>query len=86
MNWGKFQEPVCCMHLAGAVVASWTVTQAVSGSNNLFNFLKFLQTARDGNVFRSICHSVRRGGEEDGGLPRGDLPPVGLPLVGVCLW
>ena len=33
MNWGQFKDPVSHMCLAGAVVASWLLTQEVSGSN-----------------------------------------------------
>ena len=32
MNWSKFKDPVCHMCLAGAVVASWSLTQ-VEGSS-----------------------------------------------------
>ena len=33
MNWGHFKDPVSHMCLAGAVVASWSLTQEVAGSS-----------------------------------------------------
>ena len=33
MNWAKFKDPVSHMCLAGAVVASWSITQEVAGSS-----------------------------------------------------
>ena len=33
MNWVQFKDPVFHMCLAGAVVASWSHTQEVAGSN-----------------------------------------------------
>ena len=33
MNWTKFQDPVSHMCLAGTVLASWSLTQEVAGSN-----------------------------------------------------
>ena len=31
MNWAQFKDPVSQMFLAGAVVASWSLTQEVAG-------------------------------------------------------
>ena len=31
MNWDQFKDPVSHMCLAGAVVASWSLTQEVAG-------------------------------------------------------
>ena len=36
MNWAQFKDPLCYLCLADAVVASWSLTQEVAGSNNLF--------------------------------------------------
>ena len=36
MNWGQVKDPVSQVHLAGAVVASWSPKHEVTGSNNLF--------------------------------------------------
>ena len=33
MNWSQFKDPVSYMCLAGIVVASWSFTQEVTGSN-----------------------------------------------------
>ena len=33
MNWTQFKDPVSHMCLAGAVVASWSLTQEVAGSS-----------------------------------------------------
>ena len=33
MNWAKFKNPASHMRLAGAVVASWSLTQEVTGSS-----------------------------------------------------
>ena len=35
MNWTQFKDPVSHLCLAGAVVASWSLTQEVVGSNPL---------------------------------------------------
>ena len=34
MNWVQFKDPVSDMCLAGTVVASWSLTQEVAGSNH----------------------------------------------------
>ena len=36
INWAQFKDPLCCVCLAGALVAPWALTQEVAGSNNLF--------------------------------------------------
>ena len=33
MTWGQFKDPLCYLCLAGAVVASWSLTQEVAGLN-----------------------------------------------------
>ena len=33
MNWAQFKDPVSHMCLAGAMVASWSLTQEMAGSN-----------------------------------------------------
>ena len=33
MNWAQFKDPVSHMCLVGTVVASWSLTQEVAGSN-----------------------------------------------------
>ena len=33
MNWTQFKDPVSYMFLAGAVVASWSLIQEVTGSS-----------------------------------------------------
>ena len=33
MNWAQFKDPTTHMCLAGVVVASWSLTQEVAGSN-----------------------------------------------------
>ena len=33
MNWAQFKDPVCHMCLAGTLVASWSLTQEIAGSN-----------------------------------------------------
>ena len=33
MNWDQLKDPVCHMCLAGAVVASWSLTQDAAGSS-----------------------------------------------------
>ena len=48
-------------------------------------FLGFLPTSREGNVFRSVCRSVNHSVHKGSGLPIwGELPPGGLPPLGVC--
>ena len=34
MNWAQFKDPVSHICLAGAVVASWSLTQEVAGSDH----------------------------------------------------
>ena len=41
MNWAQFKVPVSRMCLADAVVASWSLTQQVVGSN-LFTIMKYI--------------------------------------------
>ena len=36
MNWAQFKDPLFYLCLAGAVVASWSLTQDVADSNNLY--------------------------------------------------
>ena len=33
MNWAEFKDPVSHVHLAGTVVASWSLTKDVAGSS-----------------------------------------------------
>ena len=33
MNWTQFTDPVSHMYFAGTVVASWSLTQDMAGSN-----------------------------------------------------
>ena len=33
MNWAQYKDPVSHMCLAGTVVASWSLTQEMAGSN-----------------------------------------------------
>ena len=54
MNWNQFKDPVSNLCLAGAVVASWSLTQEVAGSSpftvitNILvtNFAKFTETSK----------------------------------------
>ena len=54
MNWAQFKDPLSHTYLAGAVVASWSLTQQVAGSNpftvttNIFS----LNSANSVNAFR----------------------------------
>ena len=41
MNWDQLKDPVSHMCLAGAVVASWSLTQVVAGSSS-FNVMKII--------------------------------------------
>ena len=34
MNWAQFKDPVSHMCLAGAVIASWSLTQEVADANS----------------------------------------------------
>ena len=42
MKLGQFMDPIFYLYLAGAVVASWSFTQVVAGSNRLFKIWLFL--------------------------------------------
>ena len=50
MNWAQFKDPISHMCLAGAVVASWSLTQELAGSNPFSvmtnNSLNLLKTFR----------------------------------------
>ena len=41
MDWAQFEDPLCCMCHAVNMVASWSLTQEVAGTNNLlkYNFM-----------------------------------------------
>ena len=41
-HWAQFKDPVSHMCLAGAVVASWSLTQEVACSNNVFKMFSHL--------------------------------------------
>ena len=36
MNWAQFIKDLCYLCLAGPMVASWSLTKDVAGSNKLF--------------------------------------------------
>ena len=67
MNWGQFKDYFTQMCLAGTVVASWSLTQEVAGSNpftvitNIFvtEFAEFSETFRKNfiNKENSKAHS-----------------------------
>ena len=42
--WGQFKDDISHMWLAGAVVASWSLTQGPTGSNPFYCNDKFLVT------------------------------------------
>ena len=50
MNWTQFKDPVSHVCLAGAVVASWSLTQEVAGSSP-FTVMT--------NIFVSVKHLVK---------------------------
>ena len=58
MNWAQFKDPVSHMFLAGAVVASWSLTQEVAASSPftvmtnilLLNSLNSLKTFRKNSI------------------------------------
>ena len=52
MNWDQFKDPLCYPCLVGYVVISWSLTQEVVGSNNLFH-KKFI-TEFSGTIKRTL--------------------------------
>ena len=42
MNWTEFKDPLCYLCLTDAVVTSFSLSQEVTGSNNLFEIYYFL--------------------------------------------
>ena len=44
MNWGQFKDPASYMCLVGTVVASWSLTQEVTGSNPITVMTNILVT------------------------------------------
>ena len=42
VNWAQFKDSFCYLCLVGIMVASWSLTHEVAGSNNLFNIKYFL--------------------------------------------
>ena len=64
MNWAQFKDPVPHMHLAGTVVASWSLTQEVVGLSS-FTVMTNIFTARKQSLWRLCfyrCLSVHMGG------------------------
>ena len=53
MNWDSFKDPVSHMCLAGAVVASWSLTQEVAGSNT-FTIMKNILVTEFGEFNESF--------------------------------
>ena len=59
MNWAQFKDPVSHICLAGAVVASWSLTLEITGSNPfngkyflLLNSVNTVKTFRENsNIF-----------------------------------
>ena len=59
MNWSQFKYPVCHMCLSGAVVASWSLTQEVAGSNIFVTeFSVFSDTFRENSTMFSPHHII----------------------------
>ena len=64
MNWAQFKYPVSHMCLAGAVVASWFLTQEVAGLNpftvmtNIF--VNSVKTFRKNSIKTAVCVCVSR--------------------------
>ena len=50
MNWVQFKDPVFNTCLAVVVVASWSITQEVTGSNH-FEFSEFNESFRKNSIF-----------------------------------
>ena len=51
MNWAQFKDPIS--HIAGAVVASWSFTKKVAGSNPftvMTNIAEFSETFRKSSI------------------------------------
>ena len=44
MNWAQFKDPISHMCLPGAVVASWSLTQDMEGSNPFAAIINILVT------------------------------------------
>ena len=61
MNWNQFKDPVSHMCLAGAVVASWSLTQEIAGSSpftvtNIF-FTEFSELGKTPNDTHYVYYS-----------------------------
>ena len=55
MNWPQFKHPVSHMCLAGAVVASWCLTQEVAGSSPFTVMINIL-SLNSAKTFRKKLH------------------------------
>ena len=54
MNWAQFKDPVSHMGLAGAVVASWSLTQEVAGSNPFIIMTNIIVTELSANSVKKF--------------------------------
>ena len=71
MNWGQFKDHVSHICLAGAVVASWSLTQQVAGLNpfnDTFLSLPFNSCIVWNPEFQKyqMCFCIGNPGSEDG--------------------
>ena len=64
MNWSQFKDPVSYMCLAGAVIASWSLTQEVAGSSPFtiatitlsLNSANSVKTFRENSIMKYQCY------------------------------
>ena len=60
MNWGEFKDPVFHMCLAAIVVASWSLTLEVAGSNHCNNkYFQFLNSPNSVKTFRENSNECK---------------------------
>ena len=57
MNWSQFKDPVSDICPAGAVVASWSLAQEVTGLNPFIVMHQPETKMREDNVFTPVCQS-----------------------------
>ena len=58
MNWSQFKDPVSHMFLAGAVAASWSLTQEVAGLSPFTIMTNILKTFRENLNAVNVIHKM----------------------------
>ena len=69
MNWPQFTDHVSHTYLAGAVVASWSLTQVVAGSSP-FTVMTNIFVSEFSETFKKNCYQMIATIRSDESLPK----------------